>query len=88
MRPQLLGGGALVFIMGAGFYAFPLPLAYFWSVPFMVGGAVMAGASLFLPDREGPVLPPEGFRFCAYCSTPVPLDADRCPHCNGVQPKG
>jgi len=44
-------------------------------------------ASLFLPETEGPVKPPEGFRFCVFCSTPVPVTAERCPHCNGVQPR-
>ena len=87
MRPQLLGGGVLVVLMGVGFYAFPLPLVYFWSLPFMVGGGVMAIGSLFLPESQGPVLPPDGFKFCPFCSTPVPHGALRCPHCNGVQPK-
>ena len=88
MRPQLLAGGLLVALMGVGLYAFPLPLVYFWSIPFMVGGGIMAGARLFLPESQGPVVPNEGFRFCPFCSTQVPAGAERCPHCNGVQPKG
>lgn len=73
--------------MGAGFYALGLPFVYFWSVPFVIGGGIMMVASLLLPESEGPVLPPEGCRFCAYCSTPVPTGSGRCPNCNGVQPK-
>ena len=77
----------LVVLMGAGFYALQLPLVYFWSIPFVIGGGLMMLASLFLSETEGPVQPPTGFRFCPYCSTPVPLGAERCPHCNGVQPR-
>ncbi len=87
MRSQLLIGGVLVAAMGAGFYALELPLVYFWSVPFVIGGAMMAIASFFLPPSAGPLKPPEGYRFCVFCSTPVPLAAERCPHCNGLQPK-
>ena len=87
MRPQLFIGGLLVALTGAGFYVLALPFVYFWSVPFGVGGALMMIASLFLPETEGPVKPSEGFRFCVFCSTPVPVTAERCPHCNGVQPR-
>ncbi|MDG6909758.1 MAG: hypothetical protein JRN08_05265 [Nitrososphaerota archaeon] len=87
MRPQLFFGGLLVALMGAGFYLLSLPFVYFWSIPFGIAGLIMMAASLFLPETEGPLRPPEGFRFCPYCSTAVPLGAARCPHCNGVQPR-
>lgn len=88
MRPQLLVGGILVELMGAGFYALQLPLVYFWSVPFGIGGVIMIVASFFMAETQGPPTPPEGYRFCVYCSAPVPVNSERCPHCNGVQPKG
>ncbi len=87
MRPQLLVGGLLVALMGAGFYALQIPLVYFWSIPFVAGGAIMIVASFFLSESPGPPTPPEGFRFCVFCSTPVPLASDRCPQCDGLQPK-
>jgi hypothetical protein len=87
MRPQLLVGGLLVALMGAGFYFLELPLVYFWSVPFFFGGMIMAGASFFMEEGTGPIAPPEGYRFCVFCSTPVQLQQERCPHCNGVQPR-
>jgi hypothetical protein len=87
MRPQLAVGGLLVALMGAGFYVLAIPLVYFWSVPFVAGGLIMMGASLFMSESPGPLSPPAGFRFCVYCSTPVPLASERCPHCNGIQPK-
>ena len=86
MRPQLFIGGLLVAVMGAGFYVLQLPLVYFWSLPFLIGGGLMVVASLFLSPSQGPVRPPEGFRFCVFCATPFPLASDRCPHCNGLQP--
>ena len=87
MRPQLFVGGLLVLFLGALFYAIPLPLVFFWSIPFAIGGGIMALASFFISEGPGPIRPPEGFRFCVFCSTPVPLTSERCPHCNGLQPR-
>jgi hypothetical protein len=75
-------------ILAAGLYVLEIPLVFFWSIPFAAGGAVMAALSLFLPEGAGPLEPPEGHRFCPYCSKPVPLNAKRCDYCNGVQPSG
>jgi hypothetical protein len=88
LRPQLFGAGALVMILAAVLYVLEIPLVFFWSIPFAIGGAVMAVLSFFLPESSGPVEPPEGYRFCPFCSSPVKLDAKRCDHCNGVQPGG
>jgi hypothetical protein len=87
MRPQLFTGGLLIALTGAGFYALQIPFLYFWSLPFAIGGGIMIVASFFLPESSGRVEPPEGFRFCVFCATPVPLGQERCPHCNGIQPK-
>lgn len=87
MRPQLLFGGVLVALMGLGLFVLALPFAYFWSIPFAVAGVIMIVGGFLLGETEGPVKPPEGFRFCPYCSTPVPLSSERCPHCDGVQPR-
>ncbi|MDV3243684.1 MAG: hypothetical protein LYZ66_00750 [Nitrososphaerales archaeon] len=88
MRSQLFVGGIMVAIMGAALYVLEIPLVYFWSLPFVVGGGLMAGASWFLAESPGPVQPPEGYRFCVYCSAQVKLESERCPQCNGLQPKG
>lgn len=85
MRPQLLVGGLLIAAMGAGFYLLQLPLVYFWSLPFGIAGVIMAVIGLFVPETEGPVQPPEGYLFCPFCSTPVKIGTERCPHCDGVQ---
>jgi hypothetical protein len=87
MRPQLFVGGLLVALLGAVFYVLPLPLAYAWGVPLAVAGGLMCLASFFVSESPGPVRPPEGFRFCVFCSNPVPITSERCPHCNGLQPR-
>ena len=87
MRPQLLFGGILVALMALGLFVLGLPFAFFWSLPFGVAGVIMIAASFFHGETEGPVQPPDGFRFCPYCSTPVPLSSERCPRCDGVQPR-
>ncbi len=86
MRSQLLVGGVVIMGMGGAFYLLELPLVYFWSFPFLIGGALMTLASPFLGEREGPVEPPEGHRFCVFCSYPVPLTQSVCGHCGGRQP--
>lgn len=87
MRPQLFAGGVLVALMGAAFFVLAVPLGYFWSLPFIFGGLVMIGASIFLPEGPAPLAPPEGYRFCVFCSTQMKVDDERCPHCNGYQPR-
>jgi len=88
MRPQLFAAGVLAALLGAGLYVLEIPLVFFWSIPLGIGGAIMAGASLLLPESNGPIEPPEGHRFCVYCSNPVKITDKRCPHCNGMQPGG
>ena len=85
MRPQLLVGGLLVAAMGAGFYFLQLPLVYFWSLPFGIAGIIMVTIGFIISESEGRVQPPEGHRFCPFCSTPVKIGMERCPNCNGVQ---
>jgi hypothetical protein len=79
--------GVMILLMGVAFYVLQIPLVYFWSVPFVAGGALMSAASLFLPESRGTVQAPEGYRFCIFCGNPVKLEADRCPQCNGQQPR-
>jgi len=87
VRSQLMVAGVMILLMGIALYATQIPLVYFWSVPFVVGGAIMSAASFFLTESRGAVQPPQGYRFCVFCGTPVRLEAERCTHCNGQQPK-
>jgi hypothetical protein len=86
MRPQLLVAGLLTIGLGGLFYITALPLVYSWTLPFVIGGVLMITASPFLKETEGPVQPPDGYRFCVFCSNPVLLEAARCQHCGGLQP--
>ena len=60
-----------------------VPLAF--SVPFVAAGLGMMAASPFLKPSDLPVRPPDGHKFCPYCSSTIPADAVRCPKCDGVQ---
>ena len=86
MRSQLFVAGVIIGGTGVASYVLQIPLMELWSIPFMAGGGLMIVASLFLSESHGPVQPPEGYRFCAYCGNPVKLDQARCERCNGVQP--
>jgi hypothetical protein len=85
MRPQLVFSGLLVMLMGGAFYVLQIPLAFAWSIVFVAGGALMSVGGMVASESHGPVQPPEGYRFCRYCSAQVPLGAARCPQCNGLQ---
>jgi hypothetical protein len=87
MRSQMLVGGVVIMGLGGAFFLLELPLVYFWSFPFLIGGGIMVVASPFLSESEGPVEPPPGFRFCVFCGTAVPLSQRVCDHCGGTQPK-
>jgi hypothetical protein len=77
----------MIIALGVVLYLLQVPLVFFWSIPFAAAGLLMVVAGIILPEGGGPVQPPEGYRFCVFCGTPVKLDAERCDHCNGLQPK-
>jgi len=86
VRSQLFAAGLLTFATGLVFYVLEVPLVYFWSIPFAIVGGMMAVAAPFMSESHGPVEPPEGYRFCPYCSTIVPIGQKNCGHCGGAQP--
>jgi len=57
------------------------------TAPLVIGGLLMVLAAPFLKPSELPVKPPEGYKFCVYCSETIPVGAERCTRCNGIQPK-
>ncbi len=93
----VLGLGALLYLVGVvwpqtyvdtitGETVTLLSVPLVFSIPFVVAGIGMIAASPFLSPSDLPVRPPEGYKFCTYCSTTIPADAGRCPKCDGVQP--
>lgn len=87
MRSRLLISGMMTFALGLLLYILEIPLFFAWSIPFMIGGMIMALVSPFLRESEGPLQPPEGYTFCVFCSNLVKLGEERCNHCGGLQPK-
>jgi hypothetical protein len=87
MRSQLLVGGTMIGLTGLAFFVLQIPFAYFWSIPFMIGGLIMAAVSPFLSESEGPVRPPEGYIFCVFCSVLLPAGTEKCENCGGHQPR-
>jgi len=85
MRSSLVLTGIIIAILGLVLYFLELPFAFLWSFPFMIGGVVFVVAGSFLKESTGQVEPPEGYKFCLFCNNPVPLSAERCDHCNGLQ---
>jgi hypothetical protein len=85
MRPQLMVAGLLIMSMGGVFVVLEIPLVYSWSVVFLAGGAMMVLASPFVSQSPGPVEAPQGYKFCRYCTAEVPVEAERCPKCDGLQ---
>ncbi|MDA4125244.1 MAG: hypothetical protein OK438_07355 [Thaumarchaeota archaeon] len=88
MRPPLLGSGLLVMATGAAFYFLELPIFSVWGFPMVVGGGIMSAVAFWLPEGRGQVRPPDGYRFCVFCTSLVPIGGVRCSHCNGIQPQG
>lgn len=85
MRSSLILTGLIIAVLGLALYLLELPFAYLWSFPFMVGGVVFILAGSLLKESTTNVEPPEGYRFCRFCNTPVLLTTERCDHCNGLQ---
>jgi hypothetical protein len=63
----------------------PSPLAG-WGILTVAAGIVLAAVGVVAKERTGPIEPPPGYRFCVFCTATMPIDALRCPVCNGVQP--
>src|SRR5439155_8672885 len=57
MRSQLLFAGSFAVVLGVLFYLLELPIVYWWSFPFIVGGGLMMLSSPFLKESEGPLTP-------------------------------
>jgi len=83
MRPSLIVSGAIIGLTGVVLFVTLDGLAW---LALTAGGAAALVAGFILEDVKERVVPPEGFHFCQFCSTPVMEGAERCSHCNGLQP--
>ncbi len=64
----------------------PSPLDTWGGISVAAGGLLIA-MSFVVKERKGVIEAPPGHRFCPFCSNPVALGEERCPVCNGQQPK-
>jgi hypothetical protein len=83
MRSSLVVSGGIIGLTGVVLFAALGGLAW---LALIAGGAVALVAGFIVGEVKDRVAPPEGHHFCQFCSTPVADGAERCGHCNGLQP--
>jgi hypothetical protein len=83
MRPSLIVSGGIIGLTGVVLFVTLGGSAW---LALIAGGAAALCAGFIVEEVKGRVVPPEGFHFCQFCSTPVMEGAERCSHCNGLQP--
>jgi hypothetical protein len=96
MRSSLVVAGLLTFGLGVVIWIVELPFAALGdlafpalnspSAPFLVGGVLMIVVGSLIKESTSKIEPPEGYRFCPFCSTPVLIGEKRCDYCGGLQP--
>ncbi len=83
MRSSLVVSGGIILLAGAVLFVAFEGTAW---LALTAGGAVASVVGFVLEETTERVEPPAGHRFCVFCSTPVAEGAERCGHCNGLQP--
>jgi hypothetical protein len=83
MRPSLVVSGGIISLTGVVLFVTLGGLAW---LALIAGGAAALVVGFLAAEVKDRVVAPEGFHFCQFCSTPVMDGAERCSHCNGLQP--
>jgi hypothetical protein len=83
MRSSLVVSGGIILLTGV---VLLVALNGFAWVILIAGGAVVLVSGFLVGDVDNRIEPPLGHHFCQFCSTPVMDGAERCGHCNGIQP--
>jgi hypothetical protein len=83
MRSSLVVSGGIISLTGGVLFVTLDGTAW---LALIAGGVVALVAGFLLGEMADKVEPPPGYRFCLFCSTPVMEGAERCGHCNGLQP--
>ncbi len=84
MRSSMVVSGGIIALTGVAFFVTLDGEAW---LALIAGGFVVLVIGFLLEEVTDRVEPPEGHRFCPFCSTPVLIGAERCSHCNGLQPE-
>ena len=82
MRSSLVVSGGIITLTGVALF---VALAGEAWLALVAGGFVVLVSGFLLGEATERVVPPDGYRFCLFCSTPVMVGAERCSHCNGLQ---
>ena len=83
MRSSLVVSGGIIGFTGVVLFVTLGGLAW---MALIAGGGVALAAGFLVREVDHRIEPPEGHHFCQFCSTPVMDGAERCGHCNGLQP--
>ena len=83
MRSSLVVSGGIIGLTGIVLFVALSGLAW---LALAAGGAAVLVAGFLVADVDNRIEPPPGHHFCQFCSTPVVDGAERCSHCNGLQP--
>jgi hypothetical protein len=83
MRSSLVVSGGIIGLTGIVLFVTLGGLAW---LALIAGGAAALVAGFIVEELDHQIGPPEGYHFCQFCSTPVVEGAERCGHCNGLQP--
>ncbi len=83
MRSSLVVSGGIIGLTGLVLFVALGGLAW---LALIAGGGAALIAGFLVREVDRGIEPPEGHHFCQFCSTPVIDGAERCGHCNGLQP--
>jgi len=83
MRSSLVVSGGIIGLAGVVLFIALSGLA--WLILF-AGGAVVLVWGFLAEEVDNRIEPAPGYHFCQFCSTEVMEGAERCSHCNGLQP--
>ena len=85
MRSSLVVSGGIITATGVALFAALDGDAW---LALVAGGFVVMISGFLLDEATTErVEPPQGYRFCPFCTTPVMVGEERCSHCNGLQPE-
>jgi len=83
VRSSLVVSGGVIVLTGVVLFVALDGTAW---LALIAGGSAAMVAGFVVAESTERVEPPSGYRFCVFCSTLVADGAERCGHCNGLQP--
>ena len=84
MRSSLVVSGGIITLTGVALF---VALGGDAWLALIAGGFAVTVSGFLLVEVSDRVEPAKGYRYCLFCSAPVMIGAERCGHCNGLQPE-